>query len=112
MLIPKSPAIRSKALRDSARGQSCTIEIPGYCNGNPETTVACHVQFEGGVMGGKASDLSICHGCSGCHDVIDGRVRTELSREELDWYKTRAVLRTLERLTAMGLIQVKGVKAA
>lgn len=39
----KSPAFRSKALRDSARGQCCTLQIPGICNSNPETTVLCHL---------------------------------------------------------------------
>ncbi|MBC7213069.1 MAG: DUF1364 family protein, partial [Pseudomonas sp.] len=28
----------SKKVRESARGQDCTVRIPGICNFNPETT--------------------------------------------------------------------------
>lgn len=108
MLLPKTPTTRSRAIRDSARGEACTFQIPGYCNGDPATTVLCHIQFDGGVMGGKASDLSAAYGCSGCHDVIDGRQRGRVSREDLQHYKIRAVLRTLERLADKGLILIKG----
>ncbi|MGL3134944.1 nuclease domain-containing protein, partial [Klebsiella pneumoniae] len=27
-------------LRKAARGRECTVRIPGYCNGNPETSSA------------------------------------------------------------------------
>ena len=33
---------RSKKLTDAARGQQCTLEIPGVCIGGTDTTVACH----------------------------------------------------------------------
>jgi hypothetical protein len=108
MLLPKSNTTRSRALRESARGEACTLQLPGICGGDPATTVLCHVQYEGGVMGGKASDLSACYGCAECHSAIDGRVRARISREELQWFKTRAVLRTLERLVDKGLVNVKG----
>ncbi|HBS0984508.1 DUF1364 family protein, partial [Klebsiella pneumoniae] len=29
-------------LRKAARGRECTVRIPGYCNGNPETSVLAH----------------------------------------------------------------------
>ncbi|WP_261462338.1 DUF1364 domain-containing protein [Serratia proteamaculans] len=76
----KSPAFRSKALRDSARGQCCTLQIPGICNGNPETTVLCHLPSSTHGMGYKSDDYWAVFGCSSCHDVIDGRV-------VYDWYK-------------------------
>ncbi|WP_261095129.1 DUF1364 domain-containing protein [Serratia quinivorans] len=78
--MQKSPAFRSKALRDSARGQSCTLQIPGICNGNPETTVLCHLPSQTHGMGYKGDDFWAVFGCSDCHDVIDGRV-------VYDWYK-------------------------
>ncbi|MGE4799277.1 nuclease domain-containing protein [Yersinia hibernica] len=52
----KSPAFRSKALRDSARGQCCTLQIPSICNGNPETTVLCHLPSSTHGMGYKSDD--------------------------------------------------------
>ncbi len=33
----------SKKVRDSARGQDCTVRIPGTCNFDPATTVLAHL---------------------------------------------------------------------
>lgn len=79
----KSPAFRSKALRDSARGQFCTLQIPGICNGNPETTVLCHLPSSTHGMGYKSDDFWAVFGCNCCHDVIDGRVPYEWRAEEV-----------------------------
>ncbi|MEQ9892073.1 nuclease domain-containing protein [Pectobacterium aroidearum] len=73
-MIKQSPAFRRKALRESARGQTCTLQIPGICNGNPETTVLCHLPSPTHCMGYKGDDFRDVYGCSSCHDVIDGRV--------------------------------------
>lgn len=62
-------------IRRAARGQDCTLQILGVCNGDPETTVLCHSNqlADGKGMGLKAPDHEACFGCSSCHDVIDGR---------------------------------------
>jgi len=62
-------------LRNSARGQDCFIRLPGICNGNPETTVLCHLPDGSGTgkMGGKSADIHGVFGCSACHDEIDRR---------------------------------------
>ncbi|WP_390900154.1 DUF1364 domain-containing protein [Yersinia rohdei] len=80
----KSLAFRSKALRDSARGQCCTLQIPGICNSNPETTVLCHLSSSTHGMGYKSDDFWAVYGCSDCHDVIDGRVPYEWQSGELE----------------------------
>ncbi|QRN32627.1 nuclease domain-containing protein [Pectobacterium brasiliense] len=74
-MIRKSPAFRSKVLRESARGQACTLQISGICNANPETTVLCHLPSPTHGMGYKGDDFWAVYGCSSCHDVIDGRVQ-------------------------------------
>ena len=38
--------IKSKALRDSANGQSCTLNIVGVCDYSPETVVLAHLPDE------------------------------------------------------------------
>lgn len=72
--MARAPAYRSKVLCDSARGRSCTLLIPGICNGSPETTVLCHLPSVTHGMGYKSDDYWAVFGCSCCHDVIDGRV--------------------------------------
>lgn len=104
--------MRSKKLRDSARGQECTFQIPGVCNENPETTVLCHIPTkETGGMGMKPDDCtSTAFGCSSCHDAIDGRTDNLEYRASRWFYNFRAVGRTQRRWIEMGLAAFKGAK--
>lgn len=111
MLLPKSPAIRSKALRDSAKGEDCTLNIAGVCSYDSAKTVLCHLNLDSRSRGRgyKTDDLSAAFGCSACHAAMDGDV---LSEEDWLFYAARGLVRTQKRWVEMGLIQVKGVKAA
>ncbi|SDF80681.1 MULTISPECIES: nuclease domain-containing protein [unclassified Duganella] len=62
-------------IRKAARGQDCTIVLPGVCNRDPATSVLCHSNelADGKGMGLKAPDTAAAIGCSACHDVLDGR---------------------------------------
>ncbi|ATI65623.1 DUF1364 domain-containing protein [Edwardsiella tarda] len=71
--MKKSGAFRSRAWRESARGQGCTLQIPGICNGDPQTVVLCHLASPMHGMGYKSDDFWAVYGCSACHDVLDGR---------------------------------------
>ena len=84
--------IRSKKLRDSARGQDCTVNIAGICNYMPETTILAHFNFEGGSTGGKSDDISAGFACSSCHEHLD---RNRLSDEDALFYKGRSMMRTV-----------------
>ena len=94
MIITNSKSIRheSKILRHSARGQECLVRIPGHCNFDPSTTILAHLG--GGGMGVKKSDLFGSFCCSACHDVLDGRVRSKLSKDELELMHRQGVERT------------------
>lgn len=59
-------------LRKLARGMPCMIRMPGVCNGDPATTVLCHLRMAGiSGMGMKANDLLGAWGCSACHSYVD-----------------------------------------
>ena len=61
-------------IRKSAKGEACTLRIPGVCNGNPETVVLCHAPYPG--RGGMRNhDWWAAYGCSDCHDYIDARTK-------------------------------------
>ncbi len=92
-------------IRKSAKGQECQIRVPGVCNGNPETVVLCHLP--GGGMGMKKPDLHAAYGCSGCHDAIDGRVKTQWTKDELELMHRQGVERTQNLLIQQGLVSVK-----
>jgi hypothetical protein len=61
-------------VRESARGEDCTLRLPGICNWNNETTVFCHSNRlgDGKGMGMKAKIGA--YGCSSCHAVLDGQL--------------------------------------
>ena len=65
--------IKSKKLRNSARGRDCELRLTGTCNGNNETTVLAHIGHDIGTSI-KCNDTMAVFACSSCHDVIDGRV--------------------------------------
>lgn len=59
-------------LRNYARGMPCQIRMPDVCNGDPATTVLCHLRMSGiSGMGLKADDLLGAWGCSACHSYVD-----------------------------------------
>lgn len=102
MLLPKDNAVASKKLRQSARGQDCTLRIAGVCNYDPETVVLCHFPCE--ISASKSTDMSSGFGCSACHDVIDGRVPHEFEPGEKDTYMRRSQNRTHNVWIRMGLL--------
>lgn len=105
----KSSGPKMMPIRKAARGQDCTLRIPGVCNWNPETTVLCHSPFleSGRGMGLKAPDEEACFGCSACHDVLDRRVPgpSWLTPFKLEGAFIRAKNLTHEILKKKGLIE-------
>ena len=102
--------MKSKALRDSARDEPCTVQIAGVCNWQWETTVLAHLPDESSGMGKKPDDISSCYACSSCHDAIDGRVRSAELESDREWYLRRAMVRTWRRFVEKDLITIKGLK--
>ena len=55
----------------AARGRECQVRIPGYCNGNPETSVLAHYRLAGTCgTGCKPDDTQGAIACSACHDSL------------------------------------------
>ena len=103
----KVPGKVKRAIRDSARGEECTVRLVGVCNHDPETTVWSHYPGHAGArgMGTKSLDLAGCYACSACHDVVDGRIRylgLDAQALRLAWHE--AHLRSLVRLAQKGLL--------
>ena len=96
--------MKIQKLRDSAKGEQCTLNVAGVCNYNSETTVLCHIKTEGGQMAGKPADYSACFGCSDCHDFIDRRAHQKSPEHKFyDFYTQRALVRTWKHWIEMGL---------
>ena len=98
-MILKPLKIRSKKIRQSARGERCTLRIPGVCNGDPETVVLCHAPSRSKGLATKSDDTWAAYGCSSCHMHAD-----IYGLDPVDWM--RAIHETQSRLYAKELITV------
>ena len=100
----KLQRIKSAKVRAYARGQRCTMCLPGVCKGRVDTVVLCHLP--GGGMGGKADDIGEAFfACYECHGVFDHRIPADdFDVETLMWHARRAVQRTLRILWRDGVI--------
>lgn len=103
----KSKGPRMTPIRRAARGEECTLSIPGVCNYDPATTVLCHSNRleHGKGMGLKAPDTAACFGCAACHDVLDGRrpLPDNITPDALQRGFDAAVVRTHARLREKGI---------
>jgi len=102
-------------IRQSAKGETCTFNLPGVCNHNPETVVLCHAPHPDKGMGIKGPDSWAAYGCSNCHAEMDGQTHryfhgvmvetgflgSGLRRIEL-WHE--AIRETQRRLIKKGLM--------
>lgn len=94
--------------RELARGRPCYMHLAGVCNGNPDTTVLCHRRVYG--IAGKSQkppDTCAFPGCSSCHDVYDGRVKSDFDRDFLEAEADRAMCQWLKDVDLMGYRLVK-----
>jgi len=93
----------SKKLRNSARGQSCTLRLPG-CGFDDGTVVLAHLPCGQKGIGMKGPDHVACFACDSCHSVIDGRKKGEYTGADL----LRALAETQLIWIRDGLLVVKG----
>ena len=82
--------------REFAKGQDCQLRIYGYCNYDSTTVVLCHIR-KGHVagIGMKPPDLCGVFGCHKCHEVIDGRIKTEYTKVQIEAMMLHGMARTL-----------------
>ncbi len=82
----------------AARGRDCLVRLPG-CPNNTETTVLAHYRMAGTCgVGMKPNNLQGAWCDDYCHSRVDGRVKSDLSREELRLYHAEGVMRTIDAL--------------
>lgn len=98
--------IRSRALRDGARGQHCKLQLAGVCMGGTETTVLAHLPSAPHGMALKGDDLIAVEACVACHDAIDGRSAYDWQPGEKEAVLFLALSRQLHSWVSRGLVNV------
>ncbi|CAK1923863.1 DUF1364 domain-containing protein [Vibrio crassostreae] len=91
--------VESTKIRNSAKGQDCTLRLVGVCNFNSETTILAHVGYGGG-WATKCGDNMAVYACSDCHSEIDRKGRGEYADDKL-----RAVEETQQVLIDKDLLR-------
>ena len=78
----------------SARGQPCTVRVPGVCKEAPEneTTVLAHIN--GGGIATKHYNIHAAYACFECHQWLDGGYVKTHSIDQRDLYHYEGVIRT------------------
>tara|TARA_R110000851_G_C12968055_1_gene555021 strand:- start:42 stop:329 length:288 start_codon:yes stop_codon:yes gene_type:complete len=94
----------SKKIRNSARDEDCSLRL-GTCS-SPETVILAHVGRNRGI-GIKCADYFAVYACFNCHDIIDGRVKSDLTKDEINSEKIRALEETQGKLIDKGLLVIK-----
>jgi len=89
-------------IRKSAKNQQCQIRIPGVCRHETETVVLCHLGGAGWAR--KSLDIHGAYGCQRCHDVVDGRAKSEHNIILIKLFFLEAIIRTQEIMVKKELI--------
>lgn len=110
-MLAKRKPIHSKKIRDAARGEQCTLRIPGVCCHDNDTTVLAHPPVANGGMGAKGSDVDGAFACHQCHDVLDGRTTNTVPLSEVYECFIRGSAETRAILIEKGLLNVTGGKS-
>ena len=92
-------------IRNSARGEDCSLRL-GQCS-SPETVILAHIGRSRGI-GIKCKNSFAVYACANCHDIIDGRVKSDYTKDELNTDKLRALEETQLKLIKKGLLNEAG----
>ena len=93
-------------IRKSARNEDCSVRLPEICNFNSETTVFAHLSNSFSAAN-RSNDIHGCYCCSACHDVIDGRRKSDFSELDILTATKDAMIETQLKLIAKGLLCIK-----
>ena len=104
----KVPGKKRQAIRDSARGEACTVRLPGICANDPDATIWSHARWLDAGKGGstKALDLAGAYACTACDATYDGQRKPPpgYTREDVDRDWCMGHFRSLLRLAQKGLL--------
>lgn len=94
------------AITKFASGKPCTARIPHGFGHDPATSVWAHIRGVrwGAGMGKKPPDFCGLIACSMCHDIIDGRVQTDMERDFIKMCAMEGHLESLALLHKEGLV--------
>jgi len=103
---------KSTKITQSAKGQECSLRIPGVCDFDNRTTVCAHINGAG--TGYKEDDALTAYTCFSCHQWLDGGyvnidlsdyTERDIKRAIRDSEQLRGIRETFPKLRQQGLIK-------
>jgi hypothetical protein len=86
-------------IRQSAKGEECSLRVSDSCTDEYGSVVACHLNSNYRGVGIKSPDLFVVYACFFCHQLLD---KSEVSAED----QLRASQETQMKLLNKGLINI------
>lgn len=91
--------MKSKKIRDSARGEICSLRVSPECR-DDDTVIFAHLNSNYRGMGLKSPDIFGCYCCFACHQLLD--------KSEVDYQdQIRGLQETQMKLIDKGLLVIK-----
>ena len=90
----------------SAKGQPCTVRIPGVCRIAPENNTTVLAHLNGGGMAKKHHNIHAAYCCSEGHMWIDGGYVKTHCKAERDLYHLEGVIRTQIIMIEEGILKL------
>jgi len=95
--------LKMSRLSKSAKGKMCQVRIPSVCRNETDTVCLAHIGGAGWAM--KTLDIHGAYYCGKCHDIVDGRVKSEFPHELIKLWHLQGVMRTQEIMVKEKLIR-------
>jgi hypothetical protein len=99
--------MKTTKIRKAARGQDCSLRLPGVCCFENDTVILAHLNTREKGISRKSNDIHGVFACWKCHDVIDGRNRNHgFSKADLLQAQFDALVETQLKLVELCLLNI------
>lgn len=98
--------MKQTKITKSAKGEDCSVRLPTVCSFDNDKTILAHLGTSFSAPN-RANDFFAAYCCADCHDVIDNRVKSKFTSEEILIATSDAMMETQLKLIAKGLVIIK-----
>lgn len=98
--------MKQTKITKSAKGEDCSVRLPTICSFDNDKTILAHLGTSFSAPN-RANDFHACYCCSDCHDIIDGRRKSDFTDHDILIATSDAMIETQKKLIDKGLVIIK-----
>ena len=102
--------MKTTKIRESAKDQLCTVNLPGCRQWETSTTVLAHKTYPTYPNSPRKCDARAAYACVSCHDILDGRTPYSWALYEKDAVWAAAIEQTHVILIEKDLLRFEGLE--